>query len=336
MGFSDLLSSSRGPGIIGTLVALVVLGGFGLLFFFVFDEGMQGKDISIESYIRKNDEEIASSKRQLASRETEYLVNDQRAADNQEANKLAAANALAAKQLAELQLDRDEADKKVEAAQAALDSYKDSYRTAERKGAAGETMPELKLLNGITYTDVSITLVDNVGMQIRHSGGVKRIPYQDLPEAMQDRFQFDLGQMTREKEKEKIEDDNHKDQVKLSDLRTKLGTQKKQLADLKSQIETDRKTIKEINLNSAGQKEALNRFRGKIREEEAKPVSHAPQMRIELQRMEANYNAVLASVGPKEQAIKNAESKIPGLMADIDRTNKDIKDEIAHPSAAPQ
>ena len=41
MGFSDLLSSSRGPGVIGVLVALLVLGGFGTLFV-VFDDNMQG------------------------------------------------------------------------------------------------------------------------------------------------------------------------------------------------------------------------------------------------------------------------------------------------------
>jgi hypothetical protein len=35
MSFTDLMSSSRGPGLIGTLMALLVLVGFGTLYLFV-------------------------------------------------------------------------------------------------------------------------------------------------------------------------------------------------------------------------------------------------------------------------------------------------------------
>jgi hypothetical protein len=43
MSFSDLMQSGRGPGVIGMLLALVVLVGFGLLFMFAFDEGLPNK-----------------------------------------------------------------------------------------------------------------------------------------------------------------------------------------------------------------------------------------------------------------------------------------------------
>ena len=60
--FEDIFSSSRGAGVIGALLALLVLVGFGTLFLFVFDKGMQGGDITIESVIRDQDSTITSLK----------------------------------------------------------------------------------------------------------------------------------------------------------------------------------------------------------------------------------------------------------------------------------
>ena len=51
MSFSDLMSSGRGPGVIGMVMALFVLLGFGLLFTLAFDEGFQGEGITIEAEI---------------------------------------------------------------------------------------------------------------------------------------------------------------------------------------------------------------------------------------------------------------------------------------------
>ena len=65
MGFTDLLSSSRGPGVIGTLLALLVLVGFGTLYLFVFDEGLQGGQKTIEAVIRDQGLEIENHKIQI-------------------------------------------------------------------------------------------------------------------------------------------------------------------------------------------------------------------------------------------------------------------------------
>lgn len=51
MGFTDMMSSGRGAGVIGSIMAVVVLGGFVLLFVLVFDEGLQGGGETIESVI---------------------------------------------------------------------------------------------------------------------------------------------------------------------------------------------------------------------------------------------------------------------------------------------
>ena len=46
------MSSGRGPGFIGLLLALLIVGGFGALYVLVFDSEMQGKGVTIESVIR--------------------------------------------------------------------------------------------------------------------------------------------------------------------------------------------------------------------------------------------------------------------------------------------
>jgi hypothetical protein len=67
MSFSDMMSSGRGPGVIGMLMALVVLVGFGVLFMFATDEGFQGGDQSIESIIKHQAGDIESLKGGIAN-----------------------------------------------------------------------------------------------------------------------------------------------------------------------------------------------------------------------------------------------------------------------------
>ena len=55
------MSSGRGPGVIGMVMALIVLLGFGLLFTFAYDEEAQGGDQSIESVIAHQAKAIVGS-----------------------------------------------------------------------------------------------------------------------------------------------------------------------------------------------------------------------------------------------------------------------------------
>src|SRR6478735_1067734 len=63
MSFSDMMSSGRGPGVIGMLMVLVVLIGFGFLFMFAMDEGSGAQ--SIESVIAQQKRDIESYKASL-------------------------------------------------------------------------------------------------------------------------------------------------------------------------------------------------------------------------------------------------------------------------------
>ena len=93
---NDILSGGRGPGMIGMILALVVLAGFGVLYLFVFDEGMQGADQAIESVVSRQDKEIDSLKDVIAHDTNELakaaglLATDKQLADVKRANQLRA------------------------------------------------------------------------------------------------------------------------------------------------------------------------------------------------------------------------------------------------------
>ena len=188
------MSSGRGPGVIGMVMALMVLLGFGLLFMFAFDEGLQGGPQSIESMIAHQAKDIVDDQQSIkVGREslaqipaklanTKELGRLKRENDSQRANIAQLVSAVTAGKAAVIR-DRD-----------VFGAYKDEYRTYIRSKAKGESMDKLETLSGVIYTNVNIRQVTAIGIQIRHEGGQKRIAFEDLPAEINDRFQFDPEQ----------------------------------------------------------------------------------------------------------------------------------------------
>ena len=69
MNFSDMMQGSRGPGLIGMFLALMVMLGFGLLFIFASDEGLQGGGQTIQAVISQQKKEIESLRQNISSTE---------------------------------------------------------------------------------------------------------------------------------------------------------------------------------------------------------------------------------------------------------------------------
>lgn len=191
MYFSDMMSSSRGPGVIGLVMALVVVFGFGSLYMFVYDDKLQGGGQTIGSLIARQGQEIESERMAIengskaledATVRTTYardlaLLKRETTAKNEKIdllkNKVDVGKAGLARQIQ------------------AFEDCKTSYRTYARGKAKGETLATLETLTGVVYKNVSFRGVTAIGIDIRHDDGHKRIPYEELPAAMQDRFQFD-------------------------------------------------------------------------------------------------------------------------------------------------
>lgn len=65
-----------------------------------------------------------------------------------------------------------------------------NYRQRVRRAAIGEPLGNLVLRSGREYQQAVITRVTDVGLEIRHAGGMTRVQAPDLDQKMQDRFQW--------------------------------------------------------------------------------------------------------------------------------------------------
>lgn len=185
------MSSGRGPGVIGLLMALLVVGGFGSIYVFVFDKEMQGQGVTIESQIRDNTDEIESLTVQIAHyRET--LANSKKDADmGKKAEALTANVAAGTAKLAELQAVIVKTNTEIDQIAKAHLEYKNQYRSLVRSKAVGETFPEIQTTSGKTYKQVEIREVTEIGINIRHLDGMGRIAYEEFNAELQERFQYD-------------------------------------------------------------------------------------------------------------------------------------------------
>ncbi len=188
------MSSGRGPGVIGMIMALIVLLGFGVLFMFAFDEGAQGGDQSIESVIAYQAKDIVASEALRDSNLTTLAKAPVRVVNAKELARLKREEQSMQEKIAGLKSGVEAGKAAIATRNAATEAYKDEYRALVRGKAKGEIMPKLETTTGAVYTNVNIREVTAVGIQIRHDDGQKRIPFEDLPESMKDHFQFDPKQ----------------------------------------------------------------------------------------------------------------------------------------------
>ncbi len=236
MSFSDMMSSGRGPGVIGMVLALVVLLGFGTLFMFAFDEGLQGGDQSIESVIAGQAKEIDHLKNNIQVAEMSLASAPARNAAARDFSRFKAENGAGKDRIAKLKDSVAAAQAAIVDREQAFENYKDQYRAFVRGGAKGKTMESLKTATGTTYKNVTFTEVSAVGIQIRHDDGHKRIPFEELPDEMKDYYQFDPNQKAAAVKKENDDLEDHLKKVGESDkiMDQQLALQReKEKADLR-------------------------------------------------------------------------------------------------------
>lgn len=188
------MQSSRGPGAIGMILALVVVLGFGLLFMFAFDEGLQGGGKSIESVINSQAKEIENLKDGIESgsktlNRAPVLV---AAADGLIRSKLESKNLLIKAESLKTKIKALDADLNDKSAQ--WETYKDEYRAFIRSKAKGQVLATLEIKTGEVFNNVNIREVSAIGIQIRHDNGFERLGFEELTAAMQDYYQYDPAQ----------------------------------------------------------------------------------------------------------------------------------------------
>ncbi|MEI7928027.1 MAG: hypothetical protein WCH40_05710 [Verrucomicrobiales bacterium] len=214
--FDDLITSSRGPGVIGTLIALVVLAGFGTLFMFAFDEGMGGGKKSIESVIRDQAVEVDSLKTTISESSKHLEIAPERKKTASEADEIARQTRLNKGKVDAASRIIEKVKLEIVGVQKSLEDYKQSYREQIRGEAVGLKYPELKTLTGKTFVNVSINKVDAVGISFRHADGSTRVAFDILPADIKEYFHYDVAEKDRAKAAENLIAGQHAQDVETA------------------------------------------------------------------------------------------------------------------------
>jgi hypothetical protein len=288
MSFSEMMSSARGPGVIGTLMALGVMAIFVILFIFAFDERFQGGAQSIQSVIAQQAMDIDSYQSNISDGQ-KVLVNLPVLTKNaNELARLIRQNDGDAGKMETMGKDMDAAKAEVANRSEAFEAYKDRYRQFVRSNARGEIMESLETQSGAIYKNVNIREVTAVGIQIRHDEGQRRIPYEELPESMQDRFQFDAKQKAAALTKEQELWNEHESAVAASKKQTgELATKSMESSKVKQAQMLVIKEARATNLT-----EEIRLLEMAILREGQKGISRAPEMRERLAAKQRELSAL--------------------------------------------
>ncbi|MDB4537554.1 hypothetical protein N9230_02960 [Akkermansiaceae bacterium] len=187
--FEDFGSSGRGPGLVGILLALLILAGFGGMAVAVYwDEG-GSENTSIEAKISENNSDIRIKKESLVGMEERLAV-------YKDYQQLSTEVTLLERRIKEVTADQEDLEKQkasslgdIEAQNTAFIEYRQQYRFAERAGAEGETL-DLSTTHGPDFKEVEILGITATHLKARTKSGIKGIAFQELPLPIQDRFQF--------------------------------------------------------------------------------------------------------------------------------------------------
>jgi len=296
MSFTEMMESGRGPGVIGMLLALFVLIGFGILFMFAFDEGLQGGGQPIESFISNQAKEIEEINRLIAHGGNQLNRTAARDSRAKELREMKRENQFREGRIASLRAGIAAANESIADKMMEFETYKDEYRVIVRRNAKGEKMSRLETRKGDVYENITIRDVTPIGIQIMHDGGHKRIAFEDLPTVLKDRFQFDPKQKTEAIAREDAQWREHDTAVSVS-----RDAESQQLAERKEIEARARRdalirniTIRQSRIDTLG--EEIEALEVALINENLKRISRAPQIRGEISVKRSQLRALRSEV----------------------------------------
>lgn len=278
------------------LLALVVLLGFGVLFMFASDEGLQGADQSIESIIAHQAKEIENLKGSISHGEKELAKGPALLAMSRELSGIKTENRIREGGIDSLKKGVVAANERIASKIGEIEAYKDEYRALVRGKAKGQTMDRLETRKGGVYENVTIREVTAIGIQIMHDGGQKRIPFEELPVAMQDYYQFDPNQKAAAVAKETATRNEHEAAVSVA---TAAADQQAMALKQKEAEAAREKAIRAIAMKESrieSLKDEIENLEEAIPKENLKSISRAPQMRAQLAAKQHEKAALQADV----------------------------------------
>lgn len=334
MGFSDLLTSSRGPGVIGTLLALLVLVGFGTLYMFVFDEGLQGGGKTIEAIIRDDALTIEGHKRHIENLKKQIDEGNRLKEQALEMEQVKVRLESGEKAIKDKEVSKEDAIAAKDSAERAWEDYKDAYRVSEWAAAQGEELGDIRSLSGRDYKKVVIRKVEHTGIQITDETGPKSIDSDELPLELQDRFQFSQEKKAEVVIKRDTEFQTLSDNVDIANLAKKGQDKLERVRLLNKAIEEANSGIQNCKAVEPLHLRNVDYIRVELAEEQEKAsrrsssraqgINKTPQIRERLRMAENKVSANRKQISEHEKTIRDSKREITQLEREVDYIKAEI------------
>lgn len=296
MGSSDILTSAKGPGLIGSLLALVVLAGFGFMTLHVMDEAERDPSRSIESIIASQEKEIVGLQDRIVADESRIAEEPRIKEQRLELSKLTRENRYRADEIKALEERAELGRGQVAQKLAEFDAYKNEYRAYIRAKSKGMELPTLTTMSGVVYDGVKIREITPIGIQILHQDGQKRLPYEELPAAMQDLFQFDAAQKQLALQQELEAEREHGKATAAAVMKQQETNTAQREAEKERQSSTRREALANFTAQQLQVEKEIENLETAIPLEQNKRLSRAPQMRRQLDNMKRQMAAITAKI----------------------------------------
>ncbi|NWK56920.1 hypothetical protein HW115_14950 [Verrucomicrobiaceae bacterium N1E253] len=260
---SDLLTSSRGPGVIGTLLALIVLLGFGGLFLFVVDDTGPFQGDSLAGQIKMKKKAIVARQKEIVYWNEAAVEYEQR---RQQKSTLAQVERKVKQAFKDIEWGKQEVAREqteISDLQKAVEAYKKEYRIVERERAVGEKLESFTTKSGKTYERVTIKEVSPHEMRFSHKNGNSGVHYEELPDDLYDRFQFikEDAELTEAKAQKQIDisktgGERYRISKEIMDRRNKISQNKENISRWQMEIQRKESEIAsgEVAIQSAENK----------------------------------------------------------------------------------
>lgn len=261
--FNDFHESPRNAGMVGVLLGFVVLVGFcglGVLVFNGLNSDDTGPPLSVKVINQKGIIDDISDdirKRTLRLEELEGFKSAGQSLKSTQEELLEMKKAILLRE--EKVTDMEDT---IEAAELSFEEYRDQYRQRERSLAKGEVI-DLSETKGEGFEACKILGISPLYLRVMQKAGPIGIPYQELPEDVQDRFQF--GEEEAEIYRQRMAAAESRKDQQIADYRKKQDAMKAEdaITDLKRRIN---ETTLEIQKN----KNLATKLDGDVRVWEAK------------------------------------------------------------------
>ena len=263
--FEDFFSSTRGPGVVGMLLAGLVLAafvGFGVL---VLDDRFTGGEMSLDAKVAEQADQIAHLEGHAGKLEGKLEAAKEAAEIRSEVEVLTQRVAKVGEAAQEQEASLAGVQERLEDVREKHREYRQNYRDVVRAQAVGTKIEALRTEDGKVYENVVIRAVDSLGLSFITESGPKKVPYTELPAEMQDYYQF--GEEEAEAQRAKLREDedaaaariaqsqrNRRDRKVDYDQKMALAERQKlenKIAELERGIQSAQRRVEAENLKAA-------------------------------------------------------------------------------------